>query len=205
MGLLQPSGLSVGHRSKRLFNITAWNSRLILGRLCFLLVLLLAVAVVLHFIKNAKSDDKPQKATVTSSDTLGKINYLKNSQNLDDIRNVKLQYLSAGDYNNALDTAKKIASKTQDPQDYLEVLRISSVYSVNSKEAEISSAVVALKPKVNSLTFRQSYAAGNNLEYAKHNKDAAFFYQHAYDTYDETQKDPYTMSKTELKSHIGGL
>jgi hypothetical protein len=206
MGLIKPSGSLLWYRFKRLFKVTAWNSKLILGRLCFILLILMVVGVVMQVINNHRnSSNKPQKVTIASSETNGKINLLKNSTNIDDMINLKSQYVVNGDYDNALKIAKEIASKTQAPADYLEVLRICSLFEVPSKEAEIGSAVIALKPKTNNLTFRQAYSAGGYLEYAKHNNDAAIFYQQAYDTYDEAQKDPYTMSKVELKSHIGGL
>jgi hypothetical protein len=79
------------------------------------------------------------------------------------------------------------------------------MHDVPNKNSCISDTVSKLKPLIQQLAFPDAYGAGGMLEKANYKKDAADFYQRAYNVYDGTAQGDNLMTKDQLKKHINEL
>jgi hypothetical protein len=85
------------------------------------------------------------------------------------------------------------------------LLTICAVNNVPDKQNCIDRTVAKIIPQLNSLSFYQVYVTGSMLDEAKDKKNALIFYQRAYNIYDASKADLYTMTKDQLKQRIDVL
>jgi hypothetical protein len=129
----------------------------------------------------------------------------KNSNDPVSQRSVISAYIDKGDYESAKTTAANLAAKTNDYQDYLQLLVICGVRNVNNKESCIINADNHLKPLVKNMPFLSAYTAAKLLEQDGHNADAVIFYQRAYDVYAPETGAQGMLTQDQLKTHIDEL
>jgi len=129
----------------------------------------------------------------------------QNSKDTNDKRVLISAYENKGDYQAAHDLAMGVAQQTKTLQDYMAVLNICALHNVANKSSCINDIATTLEPLIPQMTFTTAYSAGILLEKNNHKKDAAAFYQRAYDTYTFDPKAENLMSQGQLKAHIDEL
>jgi hypothetical protein len=166
-------------------------------------LLVIALVLIAIFVYHMHSQNNQASNAIDANDL--QIQTYKKSKNVDDMRVVLSAYEGKGDYESALPLAQKIAGQTKTTDDYMAVLNICAQQNISGKDSCLKDVVGQLKPKITSMTFNSSYAAGALLEKNGYKKDAADFYQRAYDVYAPDPKAENMMSQVQLKAHIDEL
>lgn len=170
-----------------------------------ILVVILSIGLIiiawkgLHKYKH-RNDNAPPKNASSST-----IDFLKDSSNLNDQRSVASEYIAAGDYENAETTAKQVAEKSGNTNDYLTLLNICTVYKVSDQQACIKQVLDKVVPQINRLSFYSVYIAGSELDKAGDKNNALIFYKRAYEIYDPVRAGESMKTKDQLKQRIDEL
>lgn len=176
------------------------NNRQLILKLLIALILIAALALAWQW-HHHKANSYSNAANAAQEG----INSLKNSKELIDRRSLISDYIAAGDYSKAEETAKAVAAQTGSANDYMSLLNICTIRKVADKNDCVSLAVSKLKPQVSQLDFFTAYSIGSELDESGFKKDAVAFYQRAYDSYDPSRADAYTKTKDQIKQRIDEL
>ncbi|MBX4197089.1 hypothetical protein KW801_00850 [Candidatus Saccharibacteria bacterium] len=183
--------------------LLAINKRRLVYTLIQALIVLFIIAFAYNHIFRTNLFGSSGGHSPTADDA--DIKAFKNSQNINDKKVLISAYEDKKDYAKALTIAKDVADKSRTYQDYMTVLSICALYDVPDKQSCLSQTAANLKPLLSSMPFSSAYAAGALLEKNNLKKQAADFYQRAYDTYSPDPNAENMMSKEQLKNHIDEL
>lgn len=187
----------------------SWASKILKPLVLTIIIAAVAGSVYWFFVKDDANDQANNASTAEDAKypdpSEVSIGLYKDSDDPEDMRVIVNSYANVKNYEAALDTARELANKTNEAQDYLTLLWLCVEYEVPGKEACIDEAVAALEPKIKSLGLYDAYSGGKMLEAANRNQIAVDFFQQAYDKYDAKIADETIPTKEELKNLIDEL
>ena len=180
-------------------NHKAWLPRAIL------VVIAGAILVFAGWFIEHKRNNTINKYVPAANAVDANINSLKSSKDINDRRVLVSDYVASGNYDKAEELARSVAADTKDTKDYITLITVCANHPVSDKQQCLDDGVTQVKPKLNELSFFETYVIASMLDDAKDGKNALIFYQRAYQIYDSTKADQYTMTKDQIGQRIKAL
>jgi tetratricopeptide (TPR) repeat protein len=164
-------------------------------------ILALVGGIVFYFSHRGAGSSKG-----ISSVAQNEIRLFKNDKTIDGRRELASAYAQNGQYDSSKAEWQKIASQTNQTQDWWALLNICSGYKVGGSADCIKKSAAILKSRAGSLDFQTAYAIGSQLETSHNGKLALPFYSRALKVYNPPQDSAVNyLSKEQLQEKINEL